>query len=350
MLSGSEIAATGAWIAAIQSHDGLIPWSVGGPADPWNHVEGAMALDVACRHDDARRAYEYLLGRQRSDGAFDADLNGADLGRTDTNTVAYVAAGILHHTLSTGDVDFARRSLPMVDGALDFVLDRQLPGGAVAWCVDPDGTAPQIALVAGSSSIALSLRCAAALAPLCGVDGARWVSAADEVAASVRERRSQFFDKSEFAMDWYYPTIGGAVAGHDALKQLHAGAEAFVTADGVRCRSDGRWVTTAESAEASMAYTVAGDRRTGRRMLVTTMDKRRDHGAYLTGLVYPERSQFPPDEETTYSAAAVLLADDLLSGGTATDAVFAQARTSMRNEPTTPRGSSVNLPDAMASR
>ena len=34
-------------IASVQLPDGCIPWEDGRHADPWNHVEAAMALDVA---------------------------------------------------------------------------------------------------------------------------------------------------------------------------------------------------------------------------------------------------------------------------------------------------------------
>ena len=151
-------------------------------------------------------------------------------------------------------------------------------------------------------------------------------------------------------MDWYYPVICGAFSGAAARAHLSDGARRFVTADGVRCRSDGRWVTTAESAEAAIAYARAGDVAGAAVLLGSVADKRRVSGAYLTGLVYPERSQFPPAEESTYSAAAVVLAADLLSGGRATGMVFDPVRTSTRRLPVAAAPSSVNAPDVMASR
>ncbi|HWD24833.1 MAG TPA: hypothetical protein VG368_05175, partial [Acidimicrobiales bacterium] len=318
VLSAGEIESTAAWIASVQRGDGLIPWTTMGTADPWNHVESAMALDVAGRHLEARRAYEYLLGRQRPDGAFAADLNAPDGGRVDTNTVAYLAVGLFHHLISTGDDHFARAAFPSLDDAISYVLRHQLPGGAIAWNIDPGPDVARRALVAGSSSIAMSLRAGARFAACVGSPVEKWAAAAATVAAAVVNRTSEFFDNAVFAMDWYYPVLSGALRGEQALEHLDVDACNFVTPFGVRCRSDARWVTTAETAETAIAYAIAGDRASATRLLATLGDKRRPSGAYLTGLVYPERSEFPIGEETTYSAAAVVLAADLLSGGVAT--------------------------------
>jgi hypothetical protein len=350
VLTRDQAARTAGWIAGVQRPDGLIAWTPGGTADPWNHVEAAMALDVVGRHGDARRAYEHLLGRQRDDGAFPADLGDDAERRVDTNTVAYAAAGVLHHALATGDRRFARRAFPAVERALEFVLAHQLPGGAVAWNVDAEGLTATHALVAGSSSIVLSLRCGARLGSFVGSERPAWLLRAGEVAGAIRHRSSLFFDKSEYAMDWYYPVLSGALAGVAAMDRLAAGAPGFATADGVRCRSDGRWVTTAESAEVAIAHAICGDVVGARRWLATVADKRRPSGGYLTGLVYPERSEFPPGEETTYSAAAVLLAADLLAGGRATEGVFVPVRRRTRTLPVAMAASSANSPDPIASR
>ena len=43
-------------IAEWQLPSGMIPWFPGGHADPWNHVEAAMALTLGGRHAEAERA------------------------------------------------------------------------------------------------------------------------------------------------------------------------------------------------------------------------------------------------------------------------------------------------------
>ncbi len=53
-------------------------------------------------------------------------------------------------------------------------------------------------------------------------------------------------DKSTFAMDWYYPVLGGAVRGAEGRALLAARWDEFVVPGlGVRCVLDQPWVHTA---------------------------------------------------------------------------------------------------------
>ena len=51
-----------------------------------------------------------------------------------------------------------------------------------------------------------------------------------------------------------------------------------------------------------------------RRLFVAAQELRLADGSYWTGMVYPEEMTFPAAERTTYTAAAVVLAADALSG------------------------------------
>src|SRR6185369_14970708 len=101
-LSTTAVAQTEASIAAVQLPTGAIPWFPEGQIDPWDHVESAMALDVAGRPDDARRAYEWLRATQNADGSWFRAYRGTAVEDriTESNFTAYLAVGLLHHTLS----------------------------------------------------------------------------------------------------------------------------------------------------------------------------------------------------------------------------------------------------------
>ena len=157
IITADEVRSSARSIGALQLPNGMIPWFPGGHCDPWNHVETAMALDVAGFHDQAQLAYEWLLHSQRPDGSWhnyympDATLEDAKL---DTNVCAYVGAGLWHHWLCTGDRAFVERLWPTVRRTLDWVLSLQLPHGPVLWAIEADGTRPwDYALLTGSSSI-----------------------------------------------------------------------------------------------------------------------------------------------------------------------------------------------------
>jgi hypothetical protein len=309
-------------LASLQCGTGLILLAHGSGGDPWNHVEAAIGLDIAGQHDLALRAYHWLVAAQLEDGSFFAtyDADGRPTAsHVDTNAVGYVASGVLARLLATRDEAGCDELFPTVEAALDYVADLERGTGVVPWSVDGrDGESP-LRLLAGSSSLVSSFRHGAELASRLGHDGIRWRAASDRMAGEIAAREQRFADKSEFAMDWYYPVLAGVIHGGAARKRLSDGESSFVTSDGVLCRSDRRWVTSAETAESAMAYVRAGDAERGKNLFATLADKRLPNGGYLTGLVYPERSEFPQGESTSYSDAAVLIAADVLAGGVANE-------------------------------
>src|SRR4051794_41393869 len=76
ILSRQQVGATVDAIAEWQLPSGMVPWFPGGHADPWNHVEAAMALDLGGRRADAERAYEWLPRGPRPGGGGDPDYMG----------------------------------------------------------------------------------------------------------------------------------------------------------------------------------------------------------------------------------------------------------------------------------
>ena len=261
--------ATAHSIAAVQRADGMIPWFEGGHCDPWNHVESAMALSVAGLDDEASLAYLWLASTQLPEGGwFNYYLaeSGVKDPRLDTNVCAYVATGAWHHYVSTGDLGFLEELWPVVDRALGFVLRWQKSDGTVRWSVDPDGRPQGYALLTGSSSIYHALRCGVACAEVLGKERPDWELAAGRIAHAIAHTPQNFEPKDEFAMDWYYPVLTGALEGEKADLRIDAWWDTFVMEGlGVRCVSTGPWVTAAETAECALALDVIGTPRAGTR-------------------------------------------------------------------------------------
>jgi hypothetical protein len=306
-------------IAAVQLGDGMIPWFAGGHADPWNHVEAAMALDVGGRGPEAEAAYGWLAANQRPDGAWHQYYlphSQVKVATLDANVTAYVATGVWHHFLSTADRGFLETMWPVVERAIGFVLDLQTAGGEVIWARHADGTPWSFALLTASSSTLFSLRCALATAAHLGQERPGWELAATALAAAIAERRpGAFMPKDRWAMDWYYPVLAGVVTGAAARARLAEARGRFVMEGlGTRCVSDRPWVTAAETAECALAHTAAGLDDPARELLAWTHHLRHGDGSYFTGMVHPERVHFPGGERTTYGGAAVLLAADALTG------------------------------------
>lgn len=324
-VSPAQLAATAAAIAEVQLPSGLIPWFPGGHADPWNHTEAAMGLLTAGHRNEAERAYEWLCRTQRPDGSWHAYYlpYGVADPKLDANGVAYVATGVWHHWLATADPGFANTLFPVVDRAIEFVLDLQTGRGEILWARRADGWPWGYALLTGSSSISHSLGCALALAAVVGVERPGWAEARQRLIHTVAHRPEAFAPKDRWAMDWYYPVLAGAVTGAAATARLDAGWDTFVLEGrGVRCVSDEPWVTAAETCECAMAYLRTGDAATSRQLLGWAQRHRDEAGSYHTGIVYPEQVHFPAAETSTYTAAAVILAADALAGVSSTSRLF----------------------------
>ncbi len=135
VLTADELQATGEHLASLQLDSGMIPWFPGGHCDPWNHVESAMALDVAGFHDEAERAYDWLVDTQRPDGSWHAYYHSdgsVEDAKLDTNVCAYIATGVWHHLRLTWDRGFADNMWPTVERALEFVLSLRRDDGLAA--------------------------------------------------------------------------------------------------------------------------------------------------------------------------------------------------------------------------
>ncbi len=325
VLAASDVAATAASIASLQRSDGMIPWFEGGHCDPWNHVEAAMALVVCGLDGEARSAFHWLAENQLADGSwFNYYLGkGVKDPRLDTNVCAYVATGVWHHHLVTGDLDLVRDLWPTVERAVDFVLRWQRPDGSLRWSLDAAGRPEAYALLTGSSSVYHSLRCAVALAERLGKERPEWELAAGRLGHAVAHHPSAFAPKDEFAMDWYYPMLSGALEGEAGCRRIDEGWDTFVMEGlGVRCVSTGDWVTAAETAECVLALDALGMQDAAMRLFAAGQGLRLDDGSYFTGMVYPQEVTFPAGERTTYTAAAMVLAADALSGATGGSGLF----------------------------
>ena len=150
---------------------------------------------------------------------------------------------------------------PAVRDAIGWVLELQVPRGEVAWERDAAGEPGEFALLSGCSSILQGLRCAIALADLAGEPQPDWELAAVQLGHVLARHPEAFADKSRFAMDWYYPVLGGALRGAAGAARLAAGWDTFVVPGlGVRCVSDQPWVTVAETCELVLALDACGQR------------------------------------------------------------------------------------------
>ena len=283
-----------------------------------------MALDVGGAHDRAAAAYRWLARRQRADGSWAAEYRAGveSAPAAESNHAGYLAVGVWHTWLISDDELLVGELWPAVRRGLDLVVRMQLSGGAIGWALRADGTPDDTALLTGNASLFQALRCGIALAALHDEPQPDWELAVTELGTALRTRPEAFADRSRYSMDWYYPVLGGAVTGAAARDRLAADWDRFVVPGlGARCVADRPWVTGAETCELALALAAAGQRDAAIEQLAAMQHLRHDDGSYWTGLVYADDARWPV-ERTTWTAAAVVLAADALSGATTAAGLF----------------------------
>jgi len=214
VLTPAQCRQTAQSIAATQESSGAIPWFDGGHTDPWDHIESAMALTAAGLLDQARGGFDWCRTAQRADGSWPIQLRNGVIedANSDSNFCAYIATGVWHHVLVTGDRRFAESMWPVVAKAIDFVVELQFRSGEISWATSPSGPEPE-ALLTGNSSIYHSIRCALALADYVDDPQPEWEVAVGQLGHAIARHPEGFVSKDRWSMEWYYPVLGGALRG-----------------------------------------------------------------------------------------------------------------------------------------
>ncbi len=314
------------YIARVQRSTGEIPWSRWGKTDPWDHVESAMGLAVGGRIKEAKNAYLWSLMTQLPDGSWWSGYRrGRPLKRAykDTNMVAYIATGVFHYYSITEDIRFAHLMWPAIKKAMRFVVGLQSDEGPIYWAKGRHGRIDKKALLAACSSIYLSMGCALAMARIVGEELPWLKRSRAKVAKAIREK-GYLFDNStsRYAMDWYYPVMCGAIVGDEARIRIEQCWPKFVVEGcGVRCASDRPWITMAETSELVVTLCGMGEFDLAREVFSWIENKRYRNGAYWTGMTLPDCKIFTK-EKTTWTAASMLLALDMLYDITPANKIF----------------------------
>ena len=306
-------------ILDIQGSDGSITWEKGKKLDPWDHVEGAMALSVAGEIDAAKKAYEWMQSNQEEVGGWFSEYkSGApSKRRIETNFAAYICVGIWHFYLITKDKDFLEEYFPVLDRAMQFVISMQTEHGDILWALNEKGSTLDDSLVTGSSSVYKSLECFYAVKRLLDKDLGNLKDQMGSLKKAIIEKPERFDrgwkSKDRFSMDWYYPILAGVISGDEAKERFRNREQEFIVEGmGCKCVVEEPWVTVAESSELVMALATSGQLDRAKEIFSWLHQwKDPEDNLYWTGYVYPDKA-FWPIEKPTWTAAAVLLAADTL--------------------------------------
>lgn len=310
-----DVDAVAKLIVASQKDDGEIPWSPGDKTDPWDHVEAAMGLVVGGYFEEAGRAFQWMSDRQLVDGSWYSSFRDGmpDDKTRESNHSSYLAVGLLHYYLVTGDVDLLRDMWDTLCNGIEFALSLQTPKGEIYWAVSPENRIDRMALLTGCSSIYMSIKCALLIADRLGYHKPKWKTALRNLGHAIQNKSYLFnMTKSRFSMDWFYPVLAGVLTGDDAKKRIDTYWKKFVIrGHGVRCVSDEPWITLAETSELALTLSSMGNFDLSRIIFNWICDRKYEDGSYWCGFTYPDIITWPEDK-ITWSNAVVLLAADTL--------------------------------------
>lgn len=329
ILLQQQLTDAAAFIERQQLPDGCIPWFNEGKCDPWDMVEAAMGLTVAGKLLQAKAAYQWLSEQQLEDGSWFAHYQHnqpQEKHHRETHFVAYIATGIWHYYLATDDHHFLQRHFTMVSNAINFVLTHQASEGEVYWAVNEAGESQRDALVTACASIYKSLECALEIADTLNNPQHHWQQAREKLGDCLRNKPYCFDrtweSKERFSMDWFYPVLAGVYSQQEAQQRLQQRWHTFVEEPvGCRCVSDEPWVTIAESCELTLALASIGENEKAEKIFTQLQRWQDEDGGYWTGFNFRDQVIWP-DEKTSWTAGAVLLAADALYQITSASQLF----------------------------
>ncbi len=247
--------------------------------------------------------------------------------KLDTNVCAYVATGVWHHWLITQDRGFVEHLWPTVRRAIDWVLSLQTERGEIVWAREVDERPWAYALLTGSSSIYHALDCALALAEVVGAERPRWELALAALGRVIRTLPDAFEPKERWAMDWYYPVLCNVLEGD---RRRAAAGQPLGHLRDARARRPlrERRAVGHRRRDGRVRHRPCCRRGQGQGHRAAQLDegpspRRRlvlDRASCTRRAVH-----FPAGERTAYTAAAVILAADAISGTSAASDIFIPA-------------------------
>ncbi len=312
-------------IVTLQRPNGDIPWHTAGKTDPWDLVESVMGLNIAGYHDPARAALDWLVDQQNPDGSwFSSYMDGVPEDRTTQSHMAcYLAVGLFHQYLITKNKSLLERYWAAMAGGVEFALALQASSGEIYWAKSPEGNVDPMSLLAGSSSIFMSLKCALAIAGILNIEKKQWVNSLNRLERSIQENMHTYnVSKSRFSMYWFYPILAGALRGEKAEARIDRYWGKYMVEDqGCRCVSDEPWVTIAETCELVLALHAMGRKQKAGIVFSWIQNRVFDDNTFWCGYTYPDMVIWP-EEKISWTNAVVLMAADALYGLTPAGRLF----------------------------
>jgi hypothetical protein len=139
-------------------------------------ISSFPVLNIGGFYRESQKGFQWLADHQNLDGSwFSSYVDGKPEDKTcETHIACYIGVGLFHTYLITQDISLLERHWATMEKGVEFALSLQTATGEIYWAKSPEGQTDPMSLLAGSSSIFMSLKCALAIAALLGKEKKYW--------------------------------------------------------------------------------------------------------------------------------------------------------------------------------
>ena len=312
-MNKSEFIENISWIKRNQNTDGSIQWDEKGKCDPWDHIECLIALAIYNENESFLAGIEWFRNNLNEEfmvaPVFHRQKASED--HFEYHHAPYFAVALLQYYYSSNNKKVLHDNLEILRGIVLKTLAARDEYGYFYWAKDKNGFNDN-SLITATSSIFLSLKCVSAIYKILGIRSLKLENEIASIKQAFDLKSKRFnrdnIDRSRFSMDCYYPYLSGLIM--DA--GLNRNLEKFYVKDlGIKCVIEEPWVTIAESSEAIIALLRSGDKAFAHKIFENILKLRGTDGLFPTGYQYQQKI-FWPDEKSTWTNAAVVIAADAL--------------------------------------
>ena len=299
------------WIITNQSLDGYISWDEKGKCDPWDHCECLIALSIYKEWDAFWLGVQWFFDNINDEGLIYAEFQKGKPSKThfESHHAPYIILPLIQASLIDKKQDYHKvlnqTQLDKLNKIFKALKNFQDKDGFYYWAKNDDGYSDN-SLITATMSIYLSITAKESLAP--NLITSLWDKKFDRDGV----------DRSRFSMDFYYPYLAGIKNNKsEFLKSLES---FYVKGLGIKCVKEEPWVTVAESCECVIAALVHENIQIAEDIFNDIQQFQDSEGIFPTGYQY-DLKIFWPEEKSTWTNAAVIIAAHALTCKINTDSV-----------------------------
>ena len=298
------------WILKNQKDNGEILWDDNGKWDFWDHCECLIALSIYEEWDAFRRGLDFCLSKVNQEGLVKSQYVDGKVSQDyyEAHHAPYIFLPLLQKYFIDNDINYLLKYRSEIHQIYKGTLKFKDADGYYHWALDQNGLLDDT-LVTSSCSLELSRR---AYNKICKLIQDEDFIDRDEIISENKLNSNKFdrgdIDRSRFSMDSYYPILCESGTKEDAIKTLN---KFYVHGLGIKCVEEEPWVTFAESSECIMALYKIGLKKEAKKIFDEVMKHRNLKGYFSTGYQY-ELGVYWPEEDSTWTNAAVIMAADCI--------------------------------------